>query len=102
MLWLLDTGKMAHRHGKWRGLFTGLHGLLVCFIGTIISKLENLTLSFAPSGVEPSGPNFLTWLWMGVFAVGVLTILAGAWQLYKDQMHGAYINDADHYQREGW
>lgn len=102
MLWLLDTGKMAHRFGKWRGHITGLCGLATCFIAALISNLEELVSSFLPIGARTDGPTALTWTWIAVLAVGVFTILVGGWQVYKDEMHGAYIDDADHYQREGW
>ncbi len=102
MLWLLDTGKMAKKFGKWRGGITALCGFGMSLIGTLIARLESLVLAFGPSNAQTNAPGVLGFIALGFYALGMVAALWGAWQLYVDANSGAYQHDADRYDREGW
>lgn len=102
MLWLLDTGKMAKKFGKWRGAITALHGFGLSLIGMCIARLEDLVMAFGPANAKVNAPDTLGIIAMVLYALGMLAALWGAWQLYSDANSGAYRHEAERYDREGW
>lgn len=99
---LLNDGKMAHHFGKWRDLVAGIYGLAICFFAALLFNLQNLVLTLVPAGTHNEIPVAWTWLSVAILGIGLFTIFSGVWQFYKDEMHGAHVNDAERYRREGW
>jgi len=55
MFWLLDTGKMAKKFGKWRSAIMALSALGVFLIGELIIRIGDVTRAMAPSTDDSSG-----------------------------------------------
>lgn len=95
MLELLDTGRMAYKFGKWRGVFTLLAAVILYLFSYGLFNLGNL-LPYAP------GPHPFRWGVLALVVLGGIIQLIGSWQLYRDHVHGDYHFDKDHYQSHGW
>lgn len=102
MLWLLDTGKMAKKYGKWRGAATAACGVACSLAGFAFAGIDDLVYSLAPDLQRPVGGNTLALIALVIYSVGVLICLWGAWLLYRDATRGTYQLDAERYDREGW
>lgn len=102
MLWLLDTGKMAKKFGKWRGAVTVACGVALSLVGVAFAKIDDLLYTITPALQRPVDGATLALIALVVYAVGMLICLCGAWQLYKDATRGTYQLDAERYDREGW
>lgn len=96
MLDLLDTGRMAHKFGKWRGVLYLVAAAVPVAIGSFIARVFDVL----PGQPEPPEP--LQWLEMGLFAIALMIWIYGWYQLYRDHMHHDYYLEADRCQREGW
>lgn len=96
MLELLDTGRLAHRYGKWRGLVylvaVAAPLAMAYFLGAVFTVL--------PGAVQP--PDALQWLQISLGGIAALLTVYGSYRLYRDHEHHDYIEDADHYRRHGW
>lgn len=101
MLWLLDTGKMAKKFGKWRGAVTVASGVGFCILSYLLVQIDDFVNSLAPDLNRPIESSTLTLIAMAIYLIGVLISIWGAWQLYKDATRFTYIDDAERYDREG-
>lgn len=102
MLWLLDTGKMAKKFGKWRSAITALSALGVFLIGEMILRIGDIVRGMSPATDDLSGSYALLWTTLGFYVLGVAIGLWALWLWYQDSFHEAYKKDAEHYEREGW
>lgn len=96
MVELFDTGRLAKKFGKWRGLAylaaVPAPLAMVCFLDTVFTAL--------PGVAQP--PDALRWLQTGLGSVVALLTIYGCYRLYRDHEHHDCIEDADHYRRHGW
>ena len=102
MLEILDTGKMAYKYGKHRGWIIAAYGVATWLAALAVNHFQDAIFAVAPAGAEPSGFTPITWLAIVMFTVGIMIVLWGAWQLYKDETRSDYRYDADHYKMHGW
>ncbi|MEG0923350.1 MAG: hypothetical protein RSG22_18315 [Comamonas sp.] len=93
---------MAKKFGKWRGGITAVCGFGLSLIGAFVARLEDLVHTFGPSGTQPEALSALGIIAIGLYALGMVVALWGAWQVYADANHGTYVSDAERYDREGW
>lgn len=96
MLELLDTGRLAHKYGKWRGVAY----LVAVAVPLAVAHLLGTVLTALPSAAQL--PDTLHWLQIGLGSVAALLTTYGCYRLYRDHEHHDYIEDADHYRRHGW
>lgn len=96
MLELFDTGRLAHKFGKWRGFVylvaTAVPLAIEYFLGEVFSVL--------PGAAQPA--DVLQWSRLGLTFVATLLTIYGCYRLYRDHEHHDYIEDADHFRRHGW
>ena len=103
MLELLDTGRMAHRFGKWRGLVAAANAVVLFLLALLISKLEGLIVFSSPKPtITSSSSPVLGWISIGLLMVGGLLWLWASWQLYRDHIHSDYYLEAEHFKNHGW
>lgn len=97
MLELLDTGRLAHRYGKWRGLAYLVAAAaplaMACLLGSVFTLLP---------GAVMQPPAALRWLQVGFGSLAVLLTLYGCYRLCGDHEHHDYVEAADHYRGHGW
>lgn len=102
MLLLLDSRRMAHKYGKKRGRRIAICGGAAWLFALLLVNFEvvvhTAVIHIAPSGIAP----IVSWAAMVIYAIGCLLVLYGAWLMYRDEVYHAYIDDADHYRRNGW
>lgn len=96
MLYLIDTGRMAYKFGKWRGVLYLLATIVPLALGNFISKV----FSILPGQLLP--PTVLQWSEVGFYIFALLLWGYGCYLLYRDHVHHDYYLEADQYQREGW
>jgi hypothetical protein len=96
MLDFLDTGRMAHKFGKWRGALYLVATSVPLALANFIAKV----FSILPGQPEP--PVALQWTEIGFYALAMFLWAYGCYLLYRDHVHHDYFLEADHYQREGW
>lgn len=105
MFELLNTGMMAHKLGKWRGLIAvSGSALLLCF-GLLAMKLEEFVLGFGPKQAMASTStsiSLLGWMSIGSLVACGLLLLWASWQLYRDHVHGDYYVEAEQFKDRGW
>lgn len=97
MLWLFDTGRMAKRFGKWRGPVIVAHGVGICIIAVMISRVVNILLNLESTPVDASTISFAA---MVIYGAGVLLGIWGAYQFMMDALRGKYIEDAEEYKNQ--
>ncbi|WP_314972828.1 hypothetical protein [Comamonas testosteroni] len=98
MLWLFDTGRMAKKFGKWRGVVTVAHAVGICIIAVAVSRLADVVVNLETTPVNASTVALAA---LVIYGAGVLLGIWGAWQYLADATRGAYISAADRYDREG-
>ncbi len=96
MLYLLDTGRMAYKFGKWRGVLYLVATAVPLAIANFISQVFGLLPG------QPQPPAAFQWIEIGCYAVALLLWGYGCYRLYRDYIHHDYYLEADHYQHEGW
>jgi len=96
MLYLLDTGRMAYKFGKWRGTLYLVATAVPFAIANFIAKV----FSILPDQSQP--PMAFQWMEIGFHAVALLLWGYGCYRIYRDHVHHDYYLEAQHYQREGW
>ncbi|RYG55317.1 MAG: hypothetical protein EON56_05825 [Alphaproteobacteria bacterium] len=98
MLALLDTPRMAHRYGKNRGYITALACLMPLALAFFFSNIVDLMGMFTKS--SPSNVEIFYWCELGCWIAAIALFATGAWQLYRDETHGDYIDLAEHHRRQ--
>ncbi len=98
MLWLFDTGRMAKKFGKWRGIITVAHAVGVCIFAILLSNLADVVINHSAPPIEASTLAFAA---LVIYGAGVLLGMWGAYQFLMDATRGSYISAADRYDREG-
>lgn len=96
MLDFLDTGRMAHKFGKWRGVLYMVATSMPLALANFIAKV----FSILPGQREP--PLTLQRTEIGFYALAMLLWAYGCYRFYRDCVHRDHFLEADHYQREGW
>jgi hypothetical protein len=98
MLELLDTGRIAHKLGKWRWTAYFATGLCLFFFGWGIAELL-----MVPSLMSPAADSsFAFWTFAGFSLASALLIVYSVRLAYIDEMQGAYIEAAERYRSHGW
>lgn len=97
MLELLDTGRLAHRYGRWRGL-----AYLVAVAAPLAMAYLLGSVFTALPGAVMQPPAVLRWLQAGLGSLAVFLAFYGCYRLYRDHEHHDYVEAADHYRRHGW
>lgn len=100
MLELLDTGRIAHKLGKWRWTAYFATGLCLFLVGWAIAELLRIPSLMSPAAAADSSLAF--WTFVGFSLLALLLILYSFWLGYIDEMRGTYIKDAQHYKTHGW
>lgn len=99
MLELLDTGRIAHKLGKWRCPPYFATGLCLFFFGWGIAEVLMIPGLMSPAAAN-SSPAFWTF---AVFSLASLLLIIYSVRLcYIDEVHGTHIEDAHHYETHGW
>lgn len=98
MLWLFDTGRMAKKFGRWRGLIIVAHAVAVCILALCVSRLADVLINLETTPVNASTVALAA---VVIYGVGVLLGLWGAFQFFMDATRGTYVDDARRYEREG-
>ena len=93
MLELLDTGRMAHKHGKWRGAIAIVYAVGLFLVATVLANLDELVSTFGRTVDTTDMSNPVLWLAIGTYLIAMLLMLFGSWQLYRDFEHGDYYNE---------
>lgn len=96
MLNLFDTGRMAYKYGKWRGAIYLVSIAAPLAIANFIASV----LGLLPG--NPSLPDVLRWLEIGLYALALFLCTYGFYRLYRDHVHFDHDVDADRYKHEGW
>ena len=96
MLELFDTGRLANRYGKWRGIVY----LPASVLPFAIAHFIDMVFTVLPGAPQPT--DSLQWLQIGFYSVAALLVFYGCYRLYRDFEHHDYIEDAEHYRRHGW
>ena len=96
MLYLLDTGRMAYKFGKWRGALYLAASAVPLTLANFVSKV----FSILPG--QPQTPTAFQWIEIGLYALALLLWGYGCYRLYRDHVHHDDDFEADRYQREGW
>jgi hypothetical protein len=99
MLELLDSGRIAHKLGKWRWSAYFATAICLFFFGWGVSEVLMIPSLMSPVAAD-SSPAF--WTFAGFSLASLLLILYSVRLCYIDEMHGAYIDDAEHYRLHGW
>ncbi|TSD59067.1 hypothetical protein FFI97_001675 [Variovorax sp. KBS0712] len=99
MLELLDTGRIAHKLGKWRWTAYFATGVCVFLIGWAIAELLMIPSRMSPVAAD-SSPAF--WTLAAFSLASLLLIIYSVWLCYIDEVHGKYIEVAQHYKTHGW
>lgn len=102
MLELLDTGRMAHKHGKWRGAIALIYAIGAAMLATVFEEVVNAVSGFSNPSHPTNINNPVIWIIIGLYAIALLLMLFGIWQLYKDFEHASYVQEADRYKQQGW
>jgi hypothetical protein len=97
MLYLLDTGRMAHKFGKWRGALYLVASVVLLTLANLIAEV----ISILSSQPQPS-VALLRWIEIGFYSSVLFLWGYGCYRLYRDHVHHDYYLEADRYQREGW
>lgn len=98
MLWLFDTGRMAKKFGRWRGVVTLAHAVGICIIAVAVSLLADVVVNLETTPVDASAVALAA---LVIYGAGVLLGIWGAYQYLADATRGTHISDADRYDREG-
>lgn len=98
MLELLDTGRIAHKFGKWRWAIYFAAAACVFLIGWAVAELLRIPSLMSPAAADTS---LAFWTLGGFSLVSLLLVIYSARLCYVDEVHGAYIGDAEHYRRHG-
>ncbi len=93
MLALIDSGKLAYKYGDKRGGIAVVQGASVVPVALACSHLGD---------VLPAAEPTVAWLALACLGLAALLFAKGAWWAYTDAVHGAYIDDAKHYRKQGW
>ena len=102
MLRLTDSRRMAHKYGKKRGRYIAAAGAFFWLFALLLANMDHM-LHVALTHIAPNGlPPVVSWAAMVVYAIGCLLVMYGAWLIYRDEVHQAFIIDAEHYRRHGW
>lgn len=96
MLELLDTGRMAYKFGKWRGVLYLVATLAPLIIATFILSIFGILPG------KPTPPAAIEWIGMILYGLALALGMYGCHQLYRDQVHHDYYLEADRYKHEGW
>lgn len=99
MLELLDTGRIAHKLGKWRWTAYFATGVCLFLIGWAIAELLMIPSRMSPVAVD-SSPAL--WTLAGFSLPSLLLIIYSVWLCYIDEVHGTYIEVAQRYKTHGW
>lgn len=97
MLWLFDTGRMAKKFGKWRGVVTVAHAVCICAIAVAVSYLADVVVNL---DTTPVGASKVALTALVIYGAGVLLGIWGACQYLADATRGTYISDAERYDRQ--
>lgn len=96
MLHLLDTGRMAQKFGKWRGLLY----LVATAVPLAIANFIHKVFGILPGAPHPPAP--LQWVEIGLYGLALFLWGCGCYRLYQDRVHHDYQLEAERYRREGW
>ncbi|AVQ80900.1 MULTISPECIES: hypothetical protein [unclassified Variovorax] len=99
MLELLDTGRIAHKLGRWRWTAYFASGVCLFLIGWGIAEVLMIPSLMSPVAAD-SSPAF--WTFAAFSLASLLLIIYSVRLCYIDEMHGTYIEDAQHYKTHGW
>lgn len=97
MLWLLDTGRMAKKFGRWRGLIIVAHAVAVCILALCVSRLADVVINLETTPVSASTLSLAA---IVIYGAGVLLGVWGACQYFLDAFRGSHIHDADRYDQK--
>ncbi len=95
MLELLDTGRMAHKYGKWRGAIAIASGAPFFVIALVIPFILD---------VLPNAPRspVLMWVCFGLIGLACALWIYGFYLLYRDWEHKDHLQVARRYKTRGW
>lgn len=98
MLKLLNTGWIAHKHGKRRWVQYALAAVFLFVLGFAIANFLTVPamLSF---GVDTA---LAGWTFLSFACLSMLSLTYSIWLSYTDEMHGTYIKVAERYRTHGW
>ncbi|MEJ1126152.1 hypothetical protein V9L20_01145 [Variovorax sp. CCNWLW225] len=99
MLELLDTGRIAHKFGRWRWALYFAAALCVFLVGWALAELLTIPSLMSPAAADTS---LALWTLAGFSLVSLLLLIYSAWLCYIDETRGAYIEAAQHYKVHGW
>ena len=99
MLELLDTGRIAHKYGKWRWTLYFAAAFSVFLIGWAVSELLTIPSLMSPAAADTS---LALWTLAGFSLISLLLFIYSLRLCYIDEVHGTYIEDAQHYKTHGW
>lgn len=102
MLELLDTGRMAHKFGKWRGAVTAMFAVVPLALAWGFATVFDVVLSISAAGAKAGAPAAALWIALGLVVLAAAIVVYGAWLLYVDEVRGDYYDLAARYKREGW
>lgn len=84
----LDTGRMAAKFGKWRGLITVACAVGICIFAVLVGRLADFMLLMEETPIKASSAAFAAIL---IYGTGVLLGIWGACLFVMDAMRGSYI-----------
>lgn len=102
MLELLDSGRMAHKFGKWRGAVAIGVALTFYLLSYAVLNLGQALQSSSLFKASQEGLPPLFWGAAAIAILGFIIQLIGSWALYRDHVHGDYYIAAEHYRKHGW
>lgn len=102
MLELLETGRMAHKFGKWRGAVAIGVAFAFYLLSYTVLNLGQVLQSSAILKVSQEGPPPLFWGAAAIALLGFIIQIIGSWAMYRDLVHGDNDSAADHYRKHGW
>lgn len=96
MLELLDSGRLAYKLGKWRGLLHMAYAVPLVLLAFAIANM------FTVLPGSPLPPIALQWICYGLLGVAAFLWLYGIYRVYRDHNSSDVYLEADRYKREGW
>lgn len=99
MFELLDTGRIAHKFGKWRWTVYFAAALCVFLLGWALAELLMIPSLMSSTAADTS---IAFWTFAAFSLISLILLVYSVWLCYIDEVRQAYRGAAEHYKVHGW